>query len=63
MTPAARADMEARADRALRRSELAEALGLYETLVRAFPDDSALALKLSNLRDSLQPTELQALQA
>ncbi len=55
--------MEARADRALRRGELAEALGLYEALVRAFPDDAALALKLSNLRDSLQPSELQALEA
>jgi tetratricopeptide (TPR) repeat protein len=63
MTPAARADMEARADRALRRGELAEALHLYESLVRAFPDDPALSLKLANLRDSLQPAELQALQA
>ncbi|WP_164001979.1 hypothetical protein [Pyxidicoccus caerfyrddinensis] len=63
MNPAARADMEARADRALRRGELAEALHLYESLARAFPDDAALALKLTNLRDSLQPSELQALQA
>ncbi|QSQ25760.1 tetratricopeptide repeat protein [Pyxidicoccus parkwayensis] len=63
MTPGARADMEARADRALRRGELAEALHLYESLVQAFPDDAALALKLTNLRDSLQPAELQVLQA
>lgn len=55
--------MEARADRALRRGELAEALGLYDSLVRAFPDDAGLALKLANLRDSLQPSELQALEA
>jgi tetratricopeptide (TPR) repeat protein len=55
--------MEARADRALRRGELAEALGLYESLVQAFPEDSGLAAKLSNLKDSLQPMELQALQA
>jgi tetratricopeptide (TPR) repeat protein len=63
MNPAARADMEASADRALRRGELAEALHLYEALARAFPDDAALALKLANLRDSLQPAELQTLQA
>lgn len=55
--------MEARADRALRRGELAEALHLYESLVQDFPGDAALALKLANLKDSLQPSELQALLA
>jgi tetratricopeptide (TPR) repeat protein len=62
MTPEARAEMQARAERALRRGELAEAVGLYETLVREFPGDEALSQKLALLRESLQPMELQALQ-
>jgi tetratricopeptide (TPR) repeat protein len=60
MTPEARAEMQARAERALRRGELAEAVGLYETLARAFPSDEALAQKLALLRESLQPMELQS---
>ncbi|MBZ4399611.1 hypothetical protein OWM54_00535 [Myxococcus sp. MISCRS1] len=63
MNPAARVEMEARADRALRRGELVEALDLYEALLLAFPDDGALADKLANLRESLQPLELQKLEA
>ncbi|AEI67527.1 tetratricopeptide repeat protein [Corallococcus macrosporus] len=63
MNPAARADMESRADRALRRGELTEALGLYESLVRAFPADAALAVKLANARELLQPAELEVMQA
>ncbi|QRK06825.1 hypothetical protein JQX13_43320 [Archangium violaceum] len=61
MKPEARAEMVAHAERALRRGELSEALSLYETLCRAFPEDSSLALKLANLREMLQPEELQAL--
>jgi tetratricopeptide (TPR) repeat protein len=60
MTPEARAEMQARAERALRRGELAEAVGLYETLVQQFPQDDALAQKLSLLRESLQPMELHS---
>ncbi|QDE69031.1 hypothetical protein BHS09_19760 [Myxococcus xanthus] len=63
MNPAARADMESRADRALRRGELTEALGLYESLVRAFPADEGLVLKLANARELLQPAELEVLEA
>jgi tetratricopeptide (TPR) repeat protein len=63
MTPEARAEMQARADRALRRGELAEAVGLYETLVQQFPQDEALAQKLALLRESLQPMELQSSKA
>ncbi|NVJ18576.1 hypothetical protein HV826_31115, partial [Myxococcus sp. AM010] len=63
MNPAARADMESRADRALRRGELTEALGMYESLARAFPHDAALALKLANARELLQPAELAVLEA
>ncbi|MFY1827919.1 hypothetical protein ACN47A_18510 [Myxococcus fulvus] len=63
MNPAARVEMEARADRALRRGELVEALDLYEALILAFPGDGLLADKLANLRESLQPLELQKLEA
>jgi tetratricopeptide (TPR) repeat protein len=63
MTPEARAEMQARAERAVRRGELADAVGLYETLVQAFPEDEALAQKLALLRESLQPMELQAQKA
>jgi tetratricopeptide (TPR) repeat protein len=62
MTPETRAELQARAERAKRRGELAEAVSLYETLARAFPEDEALAQKLALLRESLQPMELQALQ-
>jgi tetratricopeptide (TPR) repeat protein len=63
MNPEARAEMVAHAERALRRGELNEALGLFESLCRAFPEDEGLALKLANLRETLQPQELQALRA
>jgi tetratricopeptide (TPR) repeat protein len=63
MNPEARAEMVAHAERALRRGELGEAVSLYESLCRAFPEDAALALKLTNLREMLQPEELQMLQA
>jgi tetratricopeptide (TPR) repeat protein len=61
MNPEARAEMVAHAERALRRGELSEAVGLYERLCRAFPQDEALSLKLANLREMLQPEERQAL--
>jgi tetratricopeptide (TPR) repeat protein len=54
--------MEARAERALRRGELAEALGLFEQLAQSFPSEEGLARKLHLLRESLQPQELQHLQ-
>jgi tetratricopeptide (TPR) repeat protein len=62
MNPDARAEMISHAERALRRGELREAVGLYERLCRAFPEDEALALRLGNLRELLQPQELQAVQ-
>lgn len=52
--------MQVRAERALRRGELAEAVGLYSTLVQQFPQDEALAQKLALLRESLQPMELHS---
>jgi tetratricopeptide (TPR) repeat protein len=38
-------------------------VSLYESLCRAFPEDPSLALRLTNLREMLQPEELQTLQA
>jgi tetratricopeptide (TPR) repeat protein len=58
MNSEARAEMQARAERALRRGELAEAVSLYEALVREHPEDQALGQKLAQLRESLQPMEL-----
>jgi tetratricopeptide (TPR) repeat protein len=63
MIPQARADMQARAERALRRGELAEAVALYEELAQQFPQDETLTQKLALLRESLQPMELQAAKA
>lgn len=63
MNPEARAEMVAHAERALRRGELSEAVGLYERLCRAFPQDHGLSLKLANLKEALQPEELQALRS
>ncbi|MET0403752.1 MAG: hypothetical protein ABW123_15185 [Cystobacter sp.] len=63
MTPEARAEMVAQAERALRRGELDEALRLYEVLHRAFPDDTVLGVKLTHLRESVEPQELQSVRA
>jgi tetratricopeptide (TPR) repeat protein len=60
MTPDVRAETESRAERALRRGDLADAVSLYESLVAAFPGDAGLANKLAQLRDSLQPMELHS---
>jgi tetratricopeptide (TPR) repeat protein len=55
-----RAELMARAERCLRRGELAEALGLYRALVERFPEDQALARKLSELQASVDPRELMS---
>ncbi len=52
--------MQARAERAMRRGELAEAVSLFEALQREFPEDATLAHKLALLRESLQPMELHS---
>jgi tetratricopeptide (TPR) repeat protein len=59
MTPDERTEAEARADRALRRGELSSALELYQAIVKAFPKDEIIALKLQRVRETLQPMELQ----
>lgn len=63
MTSAARADLEARAERCLRRGELDEALACFETLARDNPEDASLAARLAHLRETLQPMELQNVKA
>jgi tetratricopeptide (TPR) repeat protein len=60
MTPEVRAETQNRAERALRRGELSEAVSLYETLCQAFPGDEALSSRLTLLREMLQPSELQS---
>ena len=52
--------MEARAERCLRRGELAEALRLYHALLDQFPGDEALERKLAQLQDSVDPSELMS---
>jgi tetratricopeptide (TPR) repeat protein len=59
MTPDERTEAEARADRALRRGELSAALELYQAIVKAFPKDDIIAMKLQRVRETLQPMELQ----
>lgn len=63
MNVEARAEMVAHAERALRRGELSEALSLYEALCQTFPGDESLSLRLANVREMLQPQELQTLRA
>lgn len=63
MTPEVRAEMEARAERCVRRGELAEAVGIYESLLQEHPSDEALQRKLAQVSESLQPNELQAIRA
>jgi tetratricopeptide (TPR) repeat protein len=55
---AQREEMEARADRCLRRGELTEALRLYQELVRLHPTDPGLTQKLAQLQESVDPREL-----
>lgn len=58
MSPGERPEAEARADRLIRRGEMAEAVGILRGLVQAFPDDEALSRRLADLAEALQPSEL-----
>jgi len=53
-----RAALEARADRATRRGDLADALKTYQQLCADFPDDASLAEKKRRIEENLQPMEL-----
>ena len=59
MSPGERAEAEARADRLIRRGEMAEAVAVLRGLLQQFPDDQALAQRLMDLAETLQPSELQ----
>lgn len=58
MTPEERKTLEAQAERHLRRGELSEAFEQFQHLSRAFPADVALAARITQLKESLQPAEL-----
>src|SRR5438093_10309963 len=58
MTPEQRAEVESRADRALRRGELSEALALYQSVAGAFPGDAEVEGKIAHVKENLQDGEL-----
>lgn len=60
MSPEERAQLEHQIERAVRRGELADAIGLLRQLAADFPDDAAIAGKLEQLQESLQPAELMS---
>lgn len=55
------AELEQRAERAVRRGELLSALELYETLLARQPDDERLRQRMDSVRDLLQPSEQEDL--
>lgn len=58
MTPEQRVALEQRAERSIRRGDLADALRCLGTVARAFPNDQALKERLEQIEGSLQPQEL-----
>lgn len=60
MSPEERQALQTRAERALRRGELALALALFREVARAFPDDGALAARIGELEANLGPGEALA---
>ncbi len=60
MMPDERRALEATAERHLRRGELREAVAVLHHLVQALPDDAALAERLAQLEENLQPAELMS---
>jgi tetratricopeptide (TPR) repeat protein len=59
MSPGAASEEQARAERFVRRGELAAALEVYDALAKANPADAAIAQRLAQLKENLQPLELQ----
>lgn len=57
MTDAERAALESQVERHVRRGELSEAWATLQKLAAAFPEDAALATRLSQLEESLDPME------
>jgi tetratricopeptide (TPR) repeat protein len=63
MTPDERQQLEHKAERALRRGELRDAVTLLRQLVTACPDDAHARDKLAQLEASLEPGELMSAKA
>ena len=57
MTPEERSKLDSQAERHLRRGELSEARAVLDRLCTEFPDDTALAEKLAQLEQGLDPAE------
>jgi tetratricopeptide (TPR) repeat protein len=57
MSPDERQARESKAERALRRGELAAALAHFRDIALAFPDDAALAARIADLEASVSPQE------
>lgn len=57
MTPEERSTVELQVERHVRRGELSEAWTALERLCSAFPDDAALAQRLDQLEQGLDPAE------
>lgn len=60
MNDAALQELVSRGDRALRRGDMSEAVRLFEEALRAAPQDEGIQRKLANVRENLQPSELQS---
>lgn len=60
MSPLERQAHESRAERALKRGELAAALDELRALAAAFPDDPGLAARLAQLEANVSPQDLTA---
>lgn len=58
MTPEERQTLEHRAERALKRGELRDALAMFRALADAFPEDPAVRARLGQLEGSVEPLEL-----
>lgn len=57
MSPDERQAVESKAERALRRGDLAGALAHFREVAHAFPDDAALAARIAQLESNLGPGE------
>lgn len=57
MTPVERSTLEAQVERHVRRGELAEAFAALQRLCAAFPEDAALADRLEQVEQGLDPSE------
>jgi len=57
MSPEERSALESQAERHLRRGEISDAWAKLQKIAEQFPEDTALAERLAQLEQSLDPTE------